>query len=193
MSNITLPATLAAKIKSRGYSMSTPAQANRSGWTGSTRIIILPGAENHKFSLTFDPLATETAIREARAFFYALRGIANTFDLPYLPTPQTGPNTTVSSGGAAGATTVTVASAAGILPGMPISIVLPSGHKRLVVVISKAGNVLTFAPAMTENAAVGAPVEVLNPVCRVRLQDPMFNYTDDMGIGGFAVDVEEAL
>lgn len=193
MANVPLPSALARKITAREINQSWPAQFNDSTWTGGGKILLLAGIEKHRFKCTFRPLATEDEIREARAFFYALRGIANTFELPYLPTPQGVTNTTVVAGGTVGTRVVEVASAATLSPGMPFSVTLPSGHKRLFVVISKAANVLTVEPAFSETATLGAAVQIANPVCRVRLSDPSFSYSDDMGRAGFSFDVVEAI
>jgi hypothetical protein len=189
LANVPLSSALARKIAAREINQSWPAQFNDSNWTGGGKILLLAGIEKHRFRCSLRPLATEDEIREARAFFYGLRGIANTFELPYLPTPQGIANTTVIGGGAVGSRVVEVASAASITPGMPISVSLPSGHKRLFVVISKAVNVLTVEPAFSETPTLGASVQVDNPVCRVRLADPSFSYSDDMGRAGFSFDV----
>ena len=116
MANVPLPSALARKITAREINQSWPAQFNDSSWTGGGKILLLAGIEKHRFRCTFRPLATEREIREARAFFYALRGIANTFELPYLPTPQGVTNTTVIAGGTVGSRVVEVASAASLSP-----------------------------------------------------------------------------
>lgn len=193
MANVVLTPALAAKISSRDITASWPAQRNASQWTGGDKILLLAGIERHRFAVTFRPLTTENEIREARAFFYALRGMVNTFELPYLPTPQAGTTTVVASGGVAGTNTVAVGSATGIVAGAPISIALPSGHKRVFVVISIAGTSLTVEPAFSENAVAGNVVQVGNPVCRVRLDDPSFSYTDDMGKASFGFTATEAI
>lgn len=193
MANVTLPSALARKITAREINQSWPAQFNDSNWTGGGKILLLAGIEKHRFKCTFRPLATEDEIREARAFFYALRGIANTFELPYLPTPQGVTNTTVIAGGTVGTRVVEVASAAVLSPGMPFSVTLPSGHKRLFVLISKSANILTVEPAFSETPTLGATVQIANPVCRVRLADPSFTYSDEMGRAGFSFDVVEAI
>lgn len=194
MANVILPAVLARKISSREIGAAWPAQHNESNWTGGGKILLLAGIEKHRFKCQLRPLATENEIREARAFFYALKGQLNTFYLPYLPTPQNiGANTTVVAGGSVGSRVVQVASAAGVAPGMPISVTLPSGHKRLFIVISLAGTTLTVEPSFSESAALGAVVEVQNPVCRVRLDDSSFSYSDEMGRAGFSFEVTEAI
>lgn len=193
MANIVLPSGLAAKISARQITAKWPAQYNPSAWTGTGKILLLAGIEAHRFQATFRPLTTETEIREARAFFYALRGMVNTFDLPYLPTPQFGSTTVVGSGGVVGTRTVQVGSVANIAIGGPISITLPSGHNRLFIVIGIAGTTLTVEPSFSESAAVGAVVQIGNPVCRVRQADPSFSYTDEMGHASFGFEVIEAI
>lgn len=193
MANVTLSSGLASKITARTITPSWPAQHNKSAWTGADKIVVLAGTEAHRFNVNFRPLATETEIREARAFFYALQGIVNTFELPYLPRPQLGTTTTVAGGGAAGTRSVSVGSVTNIVIGAPISVTLPSGHKRLFVVTNIVGTTLTVEPAFSESAAVGATVQVGNPVCRVRLADPSFSYSDEMGLASFNFEAVEAI
>lgn len=193
MADVVLTPALAAKISSRDISATWPAQRNASQWTGGDKILLLAGIERHRFAVTFRPLVTENEIREARAFFYGLRGIVNTFKLPYLPTPQAGTTTVVTGGGAAGTNAVSVGSVTGIVAGAPISIALPSGHERVFIVIGIAGLNLTVEPAFPENAVAGNVVQIGNPVCRVRLDDPSFSYTDDMGKASFGFAAIEAI
>lgn len=76
---------------STGLSRTDPAQVNRSSWTGRSKVLILPTAEVWAARPVFRPLYRERDIRQARAFFSALRGPGNAFDLPVLPTPQSKP------------------------------------------------------------------------------------------------------
>jgi hypothetical protein len=193
VANVVLTPALAAKISSRDITATWPAQRNASQWTGGDKILLLAGIERHRFAVTFRPLVTENEIREARAFFYTLRGMVNTFELPYLPTPQAGTPTVVTGGGAAGSNTFSVTSAAGIVAGAPISVALPSGHKRVFIVTGIAGLSITVEPAFSEDAIAGNAVEIANPVCRVRLADPSLNYTDDMGRASFGFEAVEAI
>ena len=194
MAHIMLPTSLADKIVTRKVGMNWPAQQNRSGWAaGASKIILLGGGERSYFQMALRPLVTETEFREARAFFYALEGIANTFDLPVLPSPQGGTNKTVNAATGAGAKTLTLNNTTGLLAGMPVSITQPTGHRRFVVITLVSGVTINIRPAITEALSIGAAVEVINPVSRVRLSDPRFSYDDSMGIGGFSLDVEEAI
>ena len=193
MAHITLPPTLAAKIVSRKVGTGWPAMENRSGWAGTSKIILLGGGERSRFQMGLRPLVTETEFREARAFFWALEGIANTFDLPVLPKPQGGTNKTVNAIAAAGAKVLTLNNTTGLLNGMPVSITLPSGHRRFAVITLVSGVTINIRPAITEGVAVGAAVEVINPVCRVRSADPFFEYDDTLGLGGFSTSVVEAI
>lgn len=193
MAYVVLPYTLAAKSRAEKPSLLSPAQRNKSPWAPKAKIILLAGVEEWSFTMVVRPLATEAEIREARAFFFALEGIANTFELPFLPTPQGGAVITAAAAAGAGAKQITVSSAAGIVPGMPLSITLPTKHKRLVIVTKVNGAVLTIQPGLTEAIAIGAEIEVSNPVCHVRLEDPQFVYDDSKGVAGFAVRVVEAV
>lgn len=194
MPYVALPAALAAKVRLVRPRLLSPAQKNTSAWTRTSKILLLPGSEEWSFSMAVLPLATERDIRVARAFFFALHGIANTFEVPFLPTPQAHGDWVITASGAAvaGAKQVSVSSAAGLVAGMPVSIAQPSGHKRLVIITAISGSTLTFQPGLTEDISSGAEIEVANPVCHVRLADPMFSYDDNEGIAGFAVEIEEA-
>lgn len=86
MPNIAIPDVL--QLASVAPRVAHPAQQNRSLWTGRSKILGLPGAEYWTGKAVFRVLAREDYIRQARAFFYALRGKVNTFDLPVTPTPQ---------------------------------------------------------------------------------------------------------
>lgn len=86
MPNIAIPDVL--QLASVAPRVAHPAQQNRSLWTGRSKILGLPGAEYWTGKAVFRVLARENYIRQARAFFYALRGKVNTFDLPVTPTPQ---------------------------------------------------------------------------------------------------------
>lgn len=194
MANITIPATLLVEAVSPR--LVSPAQQNRSAWTGASKILGLPGNEYWTAHASFRTLATETGIRAARAFFFALRGKVNTCDLPATPTQQFATGTTqptISSGGAAGARTATFSSVTNVINGMFATITLPSGHKRLIVPISKAGSVVTFEPSMPESAAGGAAVEIIRPTMRVRLANSEFQYDDANGVVTFSAEFEEAM
>lgn len=194
MANIALPATLL--VDSVTPRLVANSQQNRSQWTSRSKILGLPGAEYWTARAVFRTLATEGAIRDGRAFFFALRGKVNSCDLPVTPTRQFATGTaqpTVTSGGAQGARTATFSSVTNILPGMFASVTLPSGHRRLIVPLSKAGSVVTFEPSMPESVAGGAAVEIIRPVMRVRLAQSEFSYDDAGGVVTFTADFEEAL
>lgn len=194
MANITLPALL--RVASVEPDLTENAQRNRSAWTGKSKILGLPGNQFWTFNVQFRTVSTEAAIRAGRAFFFALRGMVNTFDLPVTPTPQFAAGTTqptITSGGAVGARTATFSSVANVIDGMFASVALPSGHKRLFVPISKAGSVVTFEPSMIESVAGGATVEIIRPVMRARLTSPRYGYSDSDGVVTFSASVEEAI
>lgn len=74
----------------------TPAQINRSAWTGRSKILGLAGIEYWTARAVFRVLPREDNVRHARAFFASLRGQINTFDLPVLQTPQIIPTLSAS-------------------------------------------------------------------------------------------------
>lgn len=104
---------------------------------------------------------------------------------------------TVASGGAAGATTLTLGtSLPPLTAGMMATVLLPSGNKQLVVLTQdiSAGGVITFEPPMRESAAAGATVETRLPYALVALTDSRIGWaTGPWRLFNVSLDVEEAI
>lgn len=54
------------------WSRSVPAQSNRSGWTGKSKAIRLPGASLWRCEVVFEPISTELEERALRVFVEGL-------------------------------------------------------------------------------------------------------------------------
>ncbi|APR53366.1 hypothetical protein CA223_05495 [Sphingomonas koreensis] len=150
-----------------------PAQRNRSGWTGTSKVIGLPGAAVWQAEGDFVTIVSEANMRPWRAFFLSLKGPVNKFPLRAVEAQQTThPNPTVRAGGNSG-TTVPLAglpASTAVLPtGAMMTVVLPSGHHRLVCLMAPLNSngsgqgTATFEPELCEVPAEGAAVEIQWP------------------------------
>lgn len=184
-----------------GLRVRSPAQVNRSVWTGSRKVIGMAGAEVWIAQAVIDTQATELAERPWRAFLFGLRGQVNFFRW-YLPrSNHIGPKPTVDAGAVAGAYTLPLRSMAPstlvLQAGQFMTVPMPSGKYRTVcltadLVSDSSGDATaTFEPALNEAAAEGATVETADPFIDFALVEPEqgFDYQD--GISGAAFDVEE--
>lgn len=195
-----------APLKLRGirWRLHDPAQVNRSGWTGTRKVIGLPGAALWSAKGTFVPILGADAADPWIAFFIGLRGQANCFPLIAVERRQTSiANPVVDAGANAGKTLPL----AGLPPyatvlgsGMRMSVPLPNGHVRLVVLqaplvanaVGKA--VAVFLPELSLVPTAGATVEIREPYSLVSQTNPESGW--DVGAGQlypFEMEAEEAL
>lgn len=179
-----------------------PQQVTRSIWTNRRKVVGEPGAEVWRFKLAIEPLATELEERPWRAFLFGLRGQANTFNLPMGMQRHIGPRPTVDSGASDGYSlplTGMTASTRILAAGQWMTVPLPSGHNRLVMLAadletdSSGEAVAQLTVALNETPTGGATVETGEPYCPVALSQSSasLSYTD--AVAGIAFDVEEAL
>jgi hypothetical protein len=195
-----------AKLPLRGVKWRCPEPAiiNRSSWTNTSKGVGLPGAGLWNASGQFVVQIGEDRGRIWRGFFMALRGQRNVFPLIAIERDrQTAiANPTVRAGATAGDTLP--------LQGLPASttilrfgelmtVVLPSGHRRLVcltadLVSDADGNATAaFAPDLGEAPAAGAPVVIDVPYAFVRQTSEPPGWDVDVGQSySFALTVEEA-
>lgn len=175
MSLITAPAFAFKQID---WELDRPAQANRSAYTGARRVVTNPWHGIWRATIYPRTEQGEANFLYLRAFFAQLKGVTNWFLLPATETTTALSDTTVSSGGAQGATTLVMAASRTVTAGMLATITLPSGNKQLVLItVSSSGTTLTFEPPLRESAAVGAAVGLANPVCQVALSDSSFKWS----------------
>jgi len=201
MAIIAAPAAL--PLRSVSWRLSTPAQINRSGWTSASKVVGLPGAALWTAKGQFVPVLGEAAARRWRGFFAALRGSVNSFRLHAGERAQVaGVSAQVDSGANAGRTLPLAglpASATVLAAGDMVTVPLPSGHHRLVVltaplVSNGAGKgVASFEPELGEVPAQGTAVEVSRPYALMRLTSEPPGWDVDAGqTYGFAFAAEEA-
>lgn len=196
MAEITVPDQ--SLFVDKQWSLDIPAQQNRSGWTGRSKVVGLPGAETWRVTgrVRFRP--TERMQRPWRAFFLALRGIQNTFRIRAACQTHIGPPPVVDAGagdaytlplkGMAVSTTILEA-------GQWMTVPLPSGYARLVCLtadlITDASGEATaqFEPALGEAPAEDAVVETAEPYTLVRQANPSAAWQG----GDFRFEAVEAL
>lgn len=204
MAIISMPAGVA--FVDADWTLATPAQNNRSAWTGARRIARLPGPARWKVKATGKPVVADDAMTQRwRAFLAALDGMINSFYIPVSSRPQHGYTITpvVKTGAVAGANQFTIqglpASTALLKAGQFITPVLPSGKSQLLLLtadlVSNSGGeaLATFAPVVREAPAAGASIELKYPYCEVALTSPEVRWVESRGQRvDFVIDAEEA-
>ncbi|RSV44419.1 hypothetical protein CA234_03110 [Sphingomonas sp. ABOLE] len=190
-------------LRDKKVRLRDPSQENTSKWTGTSKIIGLPGAAEWLVSGTFASISDEAKARPWRAFFVALRGKRNAFRIRVGLDQQTAVgNPTVRAGGSAGLTVPLQglpASQTVLEAGHLMTVTLPSGHERLVCLtaslVSDAQGraTATFAPELGEVPQAGAAVEIQWPHALVRMSDDTNGWEFSERIKhGFAIDTKEA-
>jgi len=191
MALVTFPTN--AKVISRKWTLQVPQQINRSSFTGRRKVIGLPGAEIWLLQATIEPLAREVQARSWRAFTASLRGAENFFRFPALPTPQTGFANPKVAAVVAGNRAVALTTAAGVVPGMHMTITQVDGYQRLVVVVGVVGAQVSFEPYLYLDPLVTSDVEIQNPWGVMALSGGNAGWDDSNGLVGFTIDAQEAL
>ncbi|WP_295560630.1 hypothetical protein [uncultured Sphingomonas sp.] len=178
-------------------------QVNRSGWTGTRKVVGLPGAQLWTATGTFVTLVGADRAKPWKGFFVALDGQANRFPLIAVEQRQTTvANPSVRPGAGNGGTLP--------LQGLPTSqtilgvgdamtVPLPSGHARKVVLIaplvsnSQGQAIAYFGPELGEVPNPGAIVEIGLPYALVSLTSEAPGWDVDVGqTYTFPLAVEEA-
>lgn len=199
MPEITVPAHDAIQLDA--LTLRTPAQVNRSAWTGARKVIGLPGAEVWSGSVSISLLATNEDERQWRAFLFALGGPQGWFRAALPCAEHPGARPVVGAGASYGYTLPL----AGMVPntailesGQFMTVPLPSGRFRTVCLtaplVSDAGGTGTalFRPALTETPTLGATVETKAPFLPASPAGDELGLTWADGVGGTSFDVEEA-
>lgn len=176
-------------------------QVNRSEWTGRRRVSGMPGAQKWYASANVD-IATEDEERPWRLFFLKLRGPVHRFRFPVACSQRTGANPTVRSG-ATPLTTLPLqglpANATVLKGGQYMTVPLPSGHHRLVMltedlVTNGAGQATaTFVPELMEIPAEGTTVETIDPYLHASFDASRQGWKTSNGVTAFTITAEEAL
>lgn len=181
-----------------------PAQRNRSGWTGTSKLVGLPGAQLWTANGTFVTIIGQDRAKPWKAFFLALRGQQNAFRLVAVEKAQTAiANPRVVSGSPYTATSVMLeglpASTAVLVAGDMMTIPLAGGHERLVglqqPLVSDANGRATavFEPEIGEPPIGGSAVEIQWPWSLVSQTSEPAGWDVDVGqTYSFQLAVEEA-
>jgi len=177
----------------------TPSQLNRSAWTGTRKVVGLPGAEVWRGSASIDVITTEFEERQWRAFLFGLRGPINWFRW-VLPCnkhpgarPIVAPGATAYSLPMTGMEPNTLILSAGQFMTIPLS----SGNVRAVVLMADlfadvaGGATAVFEPAMTVAPPPNAIVETLDPFIPMSLVDPEQGFSRSNGVSSASFEVEE--
>lgn len=200
MAEITVP--IPDQLSLDGLTLDVPAQVNRSAWTGRRKVIGMPGTERWQGKAAIDLITSEAEERPWRAFLFALRGPVNWFRWPLPCASHIGPRPTVATGASNGYSlplTGMQPNARILEAGQFMTVPLPSGHSRAVVLTSDlrtdgSGNATAqFEPALNETPAVGVTIETTDPFVPMALVDRSQGFTMSNGISGAIFDVEEAL
>jgi hypothetical protein len=200
MSEITIP--LPGELLLSGPKLSSPAQTNRSTWTGRRKVIGLAGTETWRGSVAIADIATEADERQWRAFLFALAGPQNSFRFPLPCNTHIGPKPLVNGATEAGYTLPLdgmTPNARILRAGQYITVPLPSGHARAVcltadLVSNGAGQATAqFRPALNEVPADNAVVETTTPYVPMSPVEPLMGLDTSQGISGTSFDVEESL
>lgn len=184
------------------FDFDAPAQVNRSSWTKRSKIVDLPGGQSWHFEFHVEDITTEADERPWRVFLLQLKGPANSFRLPVACQQHEGGNPTVRSGANDGNTVPLQglpASQTVLEAGQYMTVPLPSGHERLVMLTADLNSngsgqgTANFIPSLDETPTAGASVETVNPWALVALPESRNGWTVSEGISGFQFSVDEAL
>lgn len=179
-----------------------PAQVNRSSWTGTRKVMGLPGAGIWTGQVVVENIATESEERQWRAFLARLKGVQNWFKVYFPCQSHIGPAPTVDTGATNGYTLPLTGMSPNTVileAGQHMSVPLPSGHVRAVrltadLLTDASGKaVAEFGPALNEVPTLGATVETANPYARMASSATRTPIPLSSGISGFVLDVEESL
>jgi hypothetical protein len=200
MTEITVP--LPDELLLSGPKLSSPAQVNRSTWTGRRKVVGLAGAETWRGSVAIADVATEEDERQWRAFLFALGGPQNSFRFPLPCNTHIGAKPLVN----AATTAAYTLPLDGMQPnarilraGQYMTVPLPSGHARAVcltadLVTNGSGQATAqFRPALNEVPANNAVVETVEPYVPMAPVEPLMGFDTSQGVSGTAFEVEEAM
>lgn len=200
MALISLPD--ADDIELKSIRPDVPDQLNRSIWSRRGKVVGLPGAEAWRLSALVGPFTTEIEERPWRAFLHGLRGRQNHFHMPVACQRHYGPKPLVKAASAAGYTLPLDGMAAStriLSAGQYLTVPLPSGHKRLVMLMadlitnSSGEATAQLNLALGEIPADNAEVETGEPYVPVICTDGNPELSYDQGVSSAALTLEETM
>ncbi len=203
MATITPPSPL--PLRSVRWQLNTPTQVNRSEWTGARQAVIIAGAARWSASGEMKPIIKQSNAESWQAFFIALRGQANVFQLRAVEAQQTASANPTVNGGSQTGNTLNLTGLSGsvastFLPaGSKMTIPFSDGTCQLVVLTSalvvgaSTTGTATIEPRLRKSPANAATVEVQYPYALMALTSDVTGWTVDRGqLYGFAFEAEEA-
>lgn len=203
MATITPPSAL--PLRSVRWTLNSPTQVNRSEWTGTRQAVYLAGAARWSVSGELKPFIKQANAEPWQAFFIALRGQANVFQLRAVESQQTTASNPTVNGGSQTGNTLALTGLSGavsstFLPaGAKITIPFSDGTVQLAVLTSAlvvgaaTTGTATIEPRLRKSPANAATIEVQYPYALMALTSDMSGWTVDRGqLYGFAFDAEEA-
>lgn len=180
----------------------TPAQQNRSDWTGRAQSVGIGGAETWQGAINIEAINTELDERPWRVFLISLRGVTNWFRLPLPKQNHYGPRPVVGAGSGEDYTLPLTGMTPNIKlleTGQYMTVPLPSGHNRLVMLMQDlrsdaSGNATAvFEPSLNEAPTQGTTVETINPFVPMRSTERRLGLNTSGGTSGRQITLEEAL
>jgi hypothetical protein len=186
----------------KDIAVDVPALANRSIITSYRQVVAQPGAERWYLSAIIDPLVTENDEKAWRAFLFGLRGIRNYFHYRVACQTHSGSRPTVDTGATNGYSiplTGMTPSTTILKAGDYMTVPLPSGHRRLVMLLldlvtNSAGKATaTLNVALNEVPAAGGLVETLAPFVPVSSTERRMGISYNNSVGNISLTLEEAV
>lgn len=182
--------------------LDVPDQMNRSVWTRRRQVVGLPGAEMWRATVAIEPLTTEMEERPWRAFLFGLRGRQNHFNLPVACQRHAGGKPQVFNATEAGYTlpldgmqpSTRILSA-----GQYMTVPLPSGHNRLVMLMADLVTDASGIATAQINIELGevpddyAEVETGDPFLPVVSAEQSINLPYENAVSSAVLSLEEAL
>lgn len=201
MTIITPPAEIPTSKDS--WRLINPAQVNRSSWTGSRQVQLLPGAR-YGTKLTMAPRAYANDAKAWRAFFASLDGVAGKFKVYPEPMIRTAFNNALVKGAGQTGSSLLVdglnnGSGNKVLDvGDYITVALPTKGFQLLMLTGLTNtngsgeSTFSFKPMLREAPADNALVEIRRPYAVMSLMEQGFSFERDiMLFHYFELDAEE--
>lgn len=201
MAIITPPAPL--PLRGAKWRLPPSAQVNKSAWTGTSKTVGLPGAQNWTVTAAFVTQIGQDRARRWRGFFVQVSQPYQRFPVGAVEAPQTNAANPSVRAGAGNYNSLPLqglpANQVVLLAGDLMTVPLPSGHQRLVCLsadlVSNGQGQCTaiFGPELGGSPAIGVVVEIREPFSLVRLvSDPPGWDVEPGQQYAFSITAEEA-
>lgn len=187
MSEITVPDQ--DELLKLRFALDVPSMHNVSAWTNTSKLVALPGIERWVGEVAVTDLPNDEAERPWRAFLFGLRGKDNYFQFGLPCNSEVVTNPTVGAGAGSGNSLPLSGGSGTIKAGSYLTVPLPSGRNRTVVVLSDVtlggSPTATVEPQLTETPTFGVTVQASNPFCDMRAASSELSMEQVEGMGFF--------